>query len=150
MFKLINKSGVGVFDLENKIADVAVDYLADVINKAGDLNNSDFLQIADVLSNEHITLSDKSLLKFKCFMKKNIISKFPKKNDYMMIWTGDGREMNDGTRLIGDFDIINCSKKANIPLESLPKDICMWIRPDSVSVENCFQFDEIYRKSKIK
>ena len=70
MFKLINKSGVGVFDLENKIADVAVDYWADVINKAGDLNNSDFLQIADVLSNKHITLSDRSLLKFKGFMKK--------------------------------------------------------------------------------
>ena len=75
MFKLINKAGVGVFDLENKIADFAVDYWVDAINKAGDLNNFDFLQIADVLSNEHIILSDRSLLKFKCFMKKNIISK---------------------------------------------------------------------------
>ena len=70
-----------------------VDYWVDAINKAGDLNNSDFLQIADVLSNKHITLSDRSLLKFKGFMKKNIIQEqcdYPENNSlYIMLLSGN-------------------------------------------------------------
>ena len=146
MFERIeSKKGIAFFDktlrknsLKDEVIGTASEYWTDKIKNAG-LN-----QISYEMGNGNIALSDKELCRFKKNFSNYISKFFPKKGNYIMIWTSDGKHFEKvGT----DSYLKAIMKMSDLPMECLPSDVCMWIYPEKIEVEENYIRDILFDKS---
>lgn len=148
--KIESKKGIAIFNktlkkdsLKDKMIETASEYWTDRIKNSG-LN-----QISYEMGNGNIVLSDKELNKFRKNFSSYISKVFPKKGNYVMIWTSDGEHFEQvGT----DSYLKAIMKMSGLPMECLPSDVCMWIYPERIEVEADYDhiilFDESLNKVK--
>ena len=146
--KVENKKILGIFDikqkadLENKeIVNFAAEYWANAILNSG----KD--QISVQMGNGFITLSEKELEKFKKAFISYILKIFPVGDNSITLWTSNGEYFD---RVGVDSYLKEIMKKSNLPLTCLPSDICMWIYPNKIDIEDEFQQETIYTSQSKK
>ena len=147
-FKVENKKALGIFekktkdDLENKeIVNFAAEYWANAILNSG----KD--QISVQMGNGFITLSEKELEKFKKAFIGYILKIFPVGDNSITLWTSNGEYFD---RVGVDSYLKEIMKNSNLPLTCLPSDICMWIYPNKIDIEDEFQQETIYSSQSKK
>ena len=146
--KVENKKILGIFDikqkadLENKeIVNFAAEYWANAILNSG----KD--QISVQMGNGSITLSEKELEKFKKAFIGYILKIFPVGDNSITLWTSNGEYFD---RVGVDSYLKEIMKNSNLPLTCLPSDICMWIYPNKIDIEDEFQQETIYSSQSKK
>lgn len=146
--KVENKKALGIFekkikdDLENKeIVNFAAEYWANAILNSG----KD--QISVQMGNGSITLSEKELEKFKKAFISYILKIFPVGDNSITLWTSNGEYFD---RVGVDIYLKEIMKNSNLPLTCLPSDICMWIYPNKIDIEDEFQQETIYTSQSKK
>lgn len=146
--KVENKKALGIFekkikdDLENKeIVNFAAEYWANAILNSG----KD--QISVQMGNGSITLSEKELEKFKKAFISYILKIFPVGDNSITLWTSNGEYFD---RVGVDIYLKEIMKNSNLPLTCLPSDICMWIYPNKIDIEDEFQQETIYSSQSKK
>ena len=146
--KVENKKALGIFekkikdDLENKeIVNFAAEYWANAILNSG----KD--QISVQMGNGFITLSEKELEKFKKAFISYILKIFPVGDNSITLWTSNGEYFD---RVGVDSYLKEIMKNSNLPLTCLPSDICMWIYPNKIDIEDEFQQETIYTSQSKK
>lgn len=146
--KVENKKILGIFDikqkadLENKeIVNFAAEYWANAILNSG----KD--QISVQMGNGFITLSEKELEKFKKAFISYILKIFPVGDNSITLWTSNGEYFD---RVGVDSYLKEIMKNSNLPLTCLPSDICMWIYPNKIDIEDEFQQETIYTSQSKK
>ena len=146
--KVENKKILGIFDikqkadLENKeIVNFAAEYWANAILNSG----KD--QISVQMGNGFITLSEKELEKFKKAFISYILKIFPVGDNSITLWTSNGEYFD---RVGVDSYLKEIMKNSNLPLTCLPSDICMWIYPNKIDIEDEFQQETIYSSQSKK
>ena len=150
--KLEKKSGIAIFEknlkkdsIKREMLEVASTYWTDK------LENSGVNQISYELGNGNIVLSDKELNKFKKNFSTYISKIFPKKGNYIMLWTSNGEYFK---RVGTDSYLKDIMRISDLPMESLPSDVCMWIYPERIEVEADYNhfilFDESLNNVKKK